>query len=133
MITRWVKCGDEMPKTGVLVLAYVSRYGRSSLPRRFLAAWCEGGWCEQNEYGENLYPVTGDVTHWMPLSPEPSDPEDPDEMERLAVGNDRYETARLLSPEAWQEAWQLNIATGKPFDEIIDDLRPFVRTRGTRA
>jgi hypothetical protein len=50
-----------------------------------------------------------------------------DELERLSIGNDRYETARLMNPMAWQEAWQLNISTGKKFDEIIDDLKPFVR------
>lgn len=50
-----------------------------------------------------------------------------DELEKLSIGNDRYETARLLNPRAWQEAWQLNISTGKRFDEIIDELKPFVR------
>jgi hypothetical protein len=50
-----------------------------------------------------------------------------DELERLGIGNDRYETARLLSPRAWQEAWQLNVSTGKRFDEIIDELKSFVR------
>lgn len=50
-----------------------------------------------------------------------------DELERLAIGNDRYETARLLNPLAWQDAWQLNISTGKKFDEIIDELKPLVR------
>lgn len=49
------------------------------------------------------------------------------EIEKLSIGNDRYETARLLNPRAWQEAWQLNISTDKKFDEIIDDLKPFVR------
>jgi hypothetical protein len=27
---------------------------------------------------------------------------------------------------AWQSAWQLNTRTGKKFDEIIDDIRPFI-------
>lgn len=49
------------------------------------------------------------------------------EIESLARGNDRYETARLLNPRAWQEAWQLNVSSGKPFDEIIDELKPFLR------
>ena len=48
------------------------------------------------------------------------------EVEKLRIGHQRYETARRMSPLAWQSAWQLNTATGKPFDEIIDDLRPFV-------
>lgn len=45
----------------------------------------------------------------------------------LRKGHDRYETARRLSPAQWSDVWKLNISTGKPFDEIIDDLRPFVR------
>lgn len=47
--------------------------------------------------------------------------------EMLRKGHDRYETSRRLSPAQWADAWKLNISTGKPFDEIIDDLRPFVR------
>jgi len=50
------------------------------------------------------------------------------EIERLRLGYERYETARLLNPAQWADAWRLNISTGKAFDEIIDDLRPFVRT-----
>jgi hypothetical protein len=49
-----------------------------------------------------------------------------EEIERLRIGYRRYETARLMNPRAWSEAWNLNITTGKPFDEIIDELRPFV-------
>jgi hypothetical protein len=50
-----------------------------------------------------------------------------DELERLAIGNDRYETARLLSPMDWQDAWESSVSTGKRFDKIIDELKPFVR------
>ena len=49
-----------------------------------------------------------------------------EELAALRNGFERYETARRMNPRAWSEAWMLNIATGKPFDEIIDDLRPFV-------
>lgn len=42
------------------------------------------------------------------------------------IGFDRYETARRMNPQQWAEAWALNISTGKPFDEIIDNLRPFM-------
>jgi hypothetical protein len=49
------------------------------------------------------------------------------ENERLRVGHDRYETVRLLHVPRFQTAWLLNRKTGKPFDEIIDDLKPFVR------
>jgi hypothetical protein len=31
-----------------------------------------------------------------------------------------------MNPQAWAAAWELNITTGKPFDEIIDNMRPFV-------
>ncbi len=42
------------------------------------------------------------------------------------IGFDRYETARRMNPRQWAEAWALNISTGKPFDEIIDNLKPFM-------
>ena len=45
------------------------------------------------------------------------------EIERLRIGHDRYETARLMNPQQWAEACKLNVSTGKPFDEIIDDLK----------
>lgn len=51
-----------------------------------------------------------------------------DEIERLSIGYRRYETARRLNPRAWSEAWNENITTGKPFDEIIDELRPFMES-----
>lgn len=51
-----------------------------------------------------------------------------DQVNDLRKGHDRYETARRLSPAQWVDVWKLNISTGKPFDEIIDDLRPFVRS-----
>jgi hypothetical protein len=43
--------------------------------------------------------------------------------EQLRVGHDRYETVRVLSVPQFQDAYVLNRRTGKPFDEIIDDLR----------
>ena len=49
------------------------------------------------------------------------------EIERLRLGYERYETARLMNPQMWADAWRLNISTGKAFDAIIDDLRPFIR------
>ena len=42
------------------------------------------------------------------------------------IGADRYETARKMNPQQWADAWKLNISTSKPFDEIIDNLRPFM-------
>ena len=47
----------------------------------------------------------------------------------LRKGHERYETARRMSPQAWKDAWDLNIKTDKPFDEIIDELRAFVRPK----
>lgn len=49
------------------------------------------------------------------------------EIERLQIGHDRYEVARRMNPAQWRDAWVLNTRTGKPFDEIVDDLRPFLR------
>ena len=50
-----------------------------------------------------------------------------DEIERFRQGYERYETARLMKPSEWSEAWWRNITTGKSFDEIIDDMRPLMR------
>lgn len=44
----------------------------------------------------------------------------------LRTGHQRYETARRMNPRQWADAWKLNTTTGKPFDEIIDDMRPFM-------
>jgi hypothetical protein len=49
------------------------------------------------------------------------------EIERLQVGHDRYETARRMNPRQWADAWALSISTGKGFDGIVDDLRPFLQ------
>ena len=46
------------------------------------------------------------------------------EIKRLRLAAERYETARRMNPRQWADAWKLNTTTGKPFDEIIDDLRP---------
>ena len=48
------------------------------------------------------------------------------EREALRTGHQRYETARRMNPRQWAAAWDLNLKTGKPFDEIIDDMRPFM-------
>ena len=45
--------------------------------------------------------------------------------DRLKIGHDRYETARRMNSRQWSDAFLLAITTGKPFDEIIDELRPF--------
>lgn len=52
------------------------------------------------------------------------------EIERLRKGHERYETARRMNPRLWSEVWGINTVTGKPFDEIIDDLRPFMQKGG---
>lgn len=49
-----------------------------------------------------------------------------EELLRLRIAYKRYETARRMNPRQWAEAWKLNLTTGKPFDEIIDDMRPFM-------
>lgn len=52
------------------------------------------------------------------------------EIERLRAVEARYETARRMHPRQWTEAWALSLSTGKPFDEIIDDMRPFMFPAG---
>ena len=42
------------------------------------------------------------------------------------VGSDRYQIARRMNPRQWAAAWQVNVKLGKPFDQIIDEMRPFV-------
>lgn len=44
----------------------------------------------------------------------------------LQAGHDRYETVRRMDGRQWAETWRLQIAEGKPFDEIVDGMRPFV-------
>ena len=57
--SRWVRCEDELPKRGRLVLAYRGPIAMIS------AMYTDGcGWRDAD-----LFPMQG-VTHWMPL-PEP--------------------------------------------------------------
>lgn len=37
----------------------------------------------------------------------------------------RYDVVRHMNVSQLRDAWQLNISTGKPFDQIIDELAPF--------
>ena len=73
---------------------------------------------EEHEY---IAHVDDDQKQWMRDLYDASDM-----IERLSKGNERYETARRMNPMQWSAAWELNITTGKPFDEIIDNMRPFV-------
>jgi hypothetical protein len=47
-------------------------------------------------------------------------------IEEARVSHGRYETSRRMNPMQWADAWKLHITTGKPFDEIVDDMRPFM-------
>ena len=61
---------------------------------------------------------------------------DPVAMEQLAglqQAAQRYETVRRMSPQAFADAWKLNISTGKPFDQIIDELAPFFQVKRMRG
>lgn len=51
-----------------------------------------------------------------------------EENKRLQTGHRRYETVRRMNAQQFTEAFRLNISTSKPFDEIIDDLAPFMVT-----
>lgn len=53
-------------------------------------------------------------------------------IERLQIGHNRYETARKMNSIQWDLAWKTNIKTGKPFDEIIDDMAVFFAAGRTR-
>lgn len=45
------------------------------------------------------------------------------EIEKYKQGYERYEKARLMNVKQWQDAFLLNIQTGKPFDQIIDEFK----------
>lgn len=45
-----------------------------------------------------------------------------DEIERLRAGHDRYELVRRMNVDAFRHAYVLNWRTGKPFDQIVDEL-----------
>ena len=42
------------------------------------------------------------------------------------LGAKRYETLRRFNAQQFTDAFVLNRRTGKPFDEIVDDMRPFM-------
>ena len=52
-----------------------------------------------------------------------------DEIVRLRAGHDRYEVVRRMNVDAFRDAYVLNRRTGKPFDEIVDNLAPFFGLR----
>lgn len=47
------------------------------------------------------------------------------DLELARIGARRYEVARRMGPRMWTDAHNLNVSTGKPFDQIIDELMPF--------
>ena len=49
------------------------------------------------------------------------------ERDTLRAAAARYETVCYLGPGAYSDACTLSRRTGKPVDEIIDQLRPFLR------
>lgn len=71
--------------------------------------------------------ITEAKRQWNTRAPDQRIAELEAECERLRVGHERYETARLMNPQQWANAWKINVSTGKPFDEIIDHLKPFYR------
>lgn len=71
-----------------------------------------------------LHAAWGTMDEFIDLcEPIPDEPETPsdDEIARLRAGYRRYEIARKMNPQQWAAAWSLNIKTGKPFDQIIDE------------
>lgn len=59
--------------------------------------------------------------------PNPYEDELLSRMEPRQQAIDRYEFVRRLSPRNFSDLCLLNINTGKPFDELIDDLLLFRR------
>lgn len=47
------------------------------------------------------------------------------ELNDLRDKADLYEVVRRMNPKQFSDAWKLNTSWGKPFDEIIRDLKPF--------
>jgi hypothetical protein len=53
-----------------------------------------------------------------------------DEIKRLRINHRRYETVRRMTAQQFAAACEINIRMGKPFDQIIDELRPFALPSG---
>lgn len=53
-----------------------------------------------------------------------------EELNRLRLGCERYETVKKLNSQQWQEMWRLKYVMLTPFDEIIDELKPFMEKEG---
>jgi hypothetical protein len=91
----WIKTADQLPKSGVPVIAYfVNGCGNGRRIRAMYAApktlegngesdfeeydeesdtyYCPEGWYEKNEYEDTNWNVDDPVTHWMPLPAAPT-------------------------------------------------------------
>ena len=55
------------------------------------------------------------------------------DLELARIGARRYETVRRMGAHQWGDAHSLNLLTGKPLDQIIDELRPFMFPQEARA
>ena len=92
----WIKVADQLPKSGLPVIAFVqSAFGNAEATQRIRAQYaakftlesgddedfgeydevtdqyyCPPGWYETNEFEDTHWAVDGTVTHWM-LLPEP--------------------------------------------------------------
>lgn len=42
----------------------------------------------------------------------------------LRKAHERYETVRRLNPRQFSDTWRVSITSGKPFDELVDDMMP---------
>lgn len=43
---------------------------------------------------------------------------------RQRKGHERYETVRRLTPRQFSDTWRVSITSGKPLDELVDDMMP---------
>ena len=50
-------------------------------------------------------------------------------VEELEVWRDRYETLRKINPRAFSDLFVENLRGEKPFDQLVDELKPFFTTQ----
>jgi hypothetical protein len=48
-------------------------------------------------------------------------------LKEAQINAERYEIVRRMNPKQFADAWELNVRLGKPFDDIISDLKPFLK------
>jgi len=65
--------------------------------------------------------MTTTVAYFMPM--------EGDEVDRLKLGNARYETIRQLNPNQFTALWKKSMSTGERFDDLIDKQGKIISNR----